>query len=59
VALQTGSLPATEVEKALQRDEDRHIPQWHGNLSAAELAYILYQAPVLMGVHASEMLPET
>jgi hypothetical protein len=59
VALQTGSLPTTEVEKTVQRDEDRHIPQWHGNLGAAELAYILYQAPVQMGVHASEMLPET
>jgi hypothetical protein len=28
-------------------------------MSAAELAYILYQAPVLVAVHASEMLPKS
>jgi hypothetical protein len=59
LALQAGTLPQEEQEKGDQRIEDLHIPQWHGNLSAAEYAYILYQAPVLVGVHASEMLPET
>ena len=49
---------ATEdQEKRPQWEEDRHL-DLRANTNAAELAYILYQAPVLMGVHASEMLPE-
>jgi hypothetical protein len=28
------------------------------NASSADLAYILYQVPVLVAVHASEMLPK-
>ena len=31
---------------------------WSHDMSSAELAYILFQAPVLVGVHASEMLPK-
>lgn len=58
VSLETGQLPAEEQEKEGQRKEDLHLPSWHSGLNAAEFAYILYQAPVLMGVHASEMLPE-
>ena len=27
-------------------------------MNAAELAYILYQVPVLVAVHAAEMLPD-
>jgi hypothetical protein len=30
---------------------------WNPNTNAAELAYILYQVPVLVAVHASRMLP--
>ena len=56
--LQTGELPTEEVEKEDQRIEDLNLPNWHSGLNAAEFAYILYQAPVLIGVHASEMLPE-
>ena len=40
-----------------QHDEDIQVA-WTSNVSAAELAYILYQVPVLVAVHASEMLPE-
>jgi hypothetical protein len=29
---------------------------WSSDMNAAELAYILYQVPVLVAVHASEML---
>jgi hypothetical protein len=58
VPLAAGTLPAEENEKEDQREEDLHLPSWHAGLNAAEFAYILYQAPVLMGVHASEMLPE-
>ncbi len=45
-------------EKENQQKDDIHI-SWHKEMSSAELAYILYQVPVLVGVHASEMLPDT
>ncbi|HMJ46129.1 MAG TPA: hypothetical protein VK498_02305 [Ferruginibacter sp.] len=32
--------------------------RWSPDTDAAELAYILYQVPVLVGVHASRMLPK-
>lgn len=38
-----------------QHDEDDDY-RWHADTDAAELAYILYQLPVLMAVHAIEML---
>jgi hypothetical protein len=43
-------------EKVEQYGDDRHLT-WHADMSAADLAYILFQAPVLVGVHAAEMLP--
>ncbi|MCP5046749.1 MAG: hypothetical protein GY940_06230 [bacterium] len=45
-----------DSEKKDQQDEDTDIA-WHEDMSSAELAYILYQVPVLVAVHASEMLP--
>jgi hypothetical protein len=48
--------PPAEAEKEPQRLEDVHVP-WDANVSAAELAYILYQAPVMVALHAAEMLP--
>ena len=47
----------TAQEKAEQWQED-HLLSWTENINSAELAYILFQAPVLVGVHASEMLPD-
>lgn len=48
---------AAEVqEKIPQYNEDKFL-QWNKNVSSADLAYMLYQAPVLVGVHAAEMLP--
>lgn len=47
----------TEVEKEQQKSEDENI-NWNLTMSSAELAYILYQVPVLVGVHATEMLPK-
>ncbi|MEQ1720380.1 MAG: hypothetical protein ABL887_04620, partial [Nitrosomonas sp.] len=47
----------TAQEKAEQWQED-HLLSWTQNINSAELAYILFQAPVLVGVHASEMLPD-
>ena len=44
-----------------QREEDKKI-FWNTDghtVDAADLAYILYQVPVLVAVHASEMLPKT
>ena len=38
-----------------QYDEDSRF-RWQADTHAAELAYILYQVPVLMAVHAAEML---
>lgn len=50
------TVPAGEEEKEEQRKEDVHI-RWSDDVSAAELAYILFQAPAMVAVHAAEMLP--
>jgi hypothetical protein len=39
-----------------QHAEDVQIT-WRPTMNAAELAYVLYQVPVLVAVHGSEMLP--
>jgi hypothetical protein len=44
--------------KENQHLEDRDI-RWDVDTNAADLAYILYQVPVLVAVHASEMLAAT
>jgi len=44
-------------EQRQQYEEDRHL-RWQGDMNAAEVAYILYQVPVLVAVHAAEMLPQ-
>ncbi|MGE5830969.1 MAG: hypothetical protein ACM30G_21790 [Micromonosporaceae bacterium] len=49
--------PVEDAEKAEQHLEDLSLPLWHAGLSSADIAYILFQAPVLMAVHAEEMLP--
>jgi hypothetical protein len=49
--------PAGEdQEKTTQFQDDRKVA-WSRDMSSAELAYILFQVPVLVAVHASEMLP--
>ena len=59
---QTRTITATQVledddlEKEEQQEENAILAR-HANMSSAELAYILYQVPVLVGVHATEMLP--
>ncbi|MDJ0628352.1 MAG: hypothetical protein QNJ44_08850 [Rhodobacter sp.] len=47
----------TQPEKHAQWGRDQHVPL-NGNLSAAELAYISLQTPVIMAVHAAELLPD-
>jgi hypothetical protein len=50
--------PGTEdEEKKVQHLDDLKIV-WSRDLSSAELAYILWQAPVLVAIHAREMLPK-
>jgi hypothetical protein len=52
---------ATSQDFLNQRAEDLQI-QWNGGghaVDAADLAYILYQVPVLVAIHAAEMLPKT
>ena len=44
-------------EKCVQYNEDMHLT-WNKDMNAAEVAYILFQVPVLVGIHASEMLPK-
>ncbi|MFD4601969.1 hypothetical protein ACFWPQ_28570 [Streptomyces sp. NPDC058464] len=46
-----------DTEKQDQRAEDVNLPLWSAGLSSADLAYILFQVPVLVAVHAQEMLP--
>ncbi|MEV0972436.1 hypothetical protein [Microtetraspora glauca] len=46
--------PAGSPETA-QHAEDVHVA-WDSSMTSADLAYILFQAPVLVGVHASQML---
>ena len=55
-ATQSLELPE-DAEKEEQHNEDVNIT-WSKDMNAAELAYILYQVPVLVAVHASEMLPK-
>jgi hypothetical protein len=50
------TLPHTENEKIDQATDDQSV-RWHRDMHAAEVAYILYQAPVMVAVHASEMVP--
>ena len=45
------------IEKHEQWDFDRHVPL-DANVSAAELAYIALQAPVIVAIHAAELLPK-
>ncbi|MER5510489.1 hypothetical protein ABT052_34925 [Streptomyces sp. NPDC002766] len=57
VALQSFDGSGDEPEKLQQRAEDENLPLWFAGLSSADLAYILFQVPVLVAVHAQEMLP--
>ncbi len=41
--------------KIAQHNDDVKVP-WNNNIDAANLAYILYQVPMMVAVHASEML---
>ncbi len=54
--LNLAPLGAADIEKTSQRDDDVKFLATAG-VSSARWAYILYQAPVMVAVHAAEMLP--
>ncbi|WP_343702774.1 hypothetical protein [Chitinophaga sp.] len=55
--LNANGLETDDSEKVDQRKDDLQV-FWKKNMNAADVAYILYQVPVLMAVHAGEMLPK-
>jgi len=46
---------STDDDKKVQRAEDVAVP-FNASTNAADLAYVMFQAPVLVAVHAAEML---
>lgn len=44
-------------EKHPQWEDDKNLT-WSKDLNSADLAYILFQAPVMVAIHAAEMLPK-
>jgi hypothetical protein len=50
--------PGTPNDDQEQQQKEDSYVTWRSAMNAADLAYILYQVPVLMGVHAAEMLPD-
>lgn len=54
IALATDALPDSLGEKAAQQKDDRKVQP--ADISSARWAYLLYQAPVMVAVHAAEML---
>lgn len=53
-----GYIELTNNTSKFQPTENPDNVQWHQQSNAADLAHILYQDPVLVAVHAEEMLPE-
>jgi hypothetical protein len=56
-ALPLATPGTADQEKLVQHLDDQKVV-WSHDMSSAELAYILWQAPVLVAVHATEMLPK-
>jgi hypothetical protein len=50
-----GDVGGSRQEKYKQYKDDIHV-NWNSSTNAAELAYIFYQSPVMVAIHASEML---
>ncbi|MGE8341124.1 MAG: hypothetical protein ACN6OI_08825 [Flavobacterium sp.] len=49
--------PNADDQENIKHPDDVQA-RWSPDTNSAELAYILYQVPVLVGVHASRMLPK-
>ena len=45
------------IDQENRPQEDDEQARWNSSSNSAELAYILYQVPVMVAVHASRMLP--
>ncbi len=58
VALDPFNGDEDDQEKTEQRADDVQVSAWQPDVSAADAAYILFQAPVLVAIHAQEMLPD-
>jgi hypothetical protein len=55
----TTAPPSSEGPEELEQHlEDKQI-LWNPDTNAGDVAYVLYQLPVLVAVHAAEMLPKT
>ncbi len=54
-AVQPPVTPQEQEEKLIQYQDDVAI-EWNKDMNAADVAYVLYQAPVLVAVHGAEML---
>jgi hypothetical protein len=52
---EVGDVGNSRQEKYKQYKDDIHV-KWKPDTNAAELAYIFYQSPVMVAIHASEML---
>ena len=50
--------PGSADEKFPQFEDDTNVRWDRAGMTSAELAYMLFQAPVLVAVHAAEMLPK-
>jgi hypothetical protein len=57
IDISENALEDDDDEKIEQRKEDKQF-NWGPAMNSAELAYILFQAPVMVAVHGAEMLPK-
>src|SRR6185503_16532576 len=48
---------APEVEEKVEQWNEDKFLSWNKDIDAATAAYIMFQAPVMVAVHAAEMLP--
>ncbi len=55
--IQVSATETVDDDEKEQQKEDAFV-EWSSTTDAAQLAYILYQVPVLIGIHAAEMLPD-
>jgi hypothetical protein len=55
IVVKKPTAPDVVEEKGEQYEDDKFL-SWNKDMSSAEVAYILYQAPVLVAVHGAEML---
>lgn len=57
IEITKGDTTSTD-QRIIQKNEDADI-KWNKEMNAAELAYVLYQVPMMVAIHGAEMLPKT